>query len=615
MNCDHCGKPVNLNAKFCGKCGAFLNFSKKIQAEASAAAALAFLATEQSAAVVSAQLESVSVQAESIEANPAVEHSHSQPDHLSNLNVNHQDNLDSLIDAAVQSHEHHDIQHDNPSEIHHSAEHLSEHAPEVEPLSTLTQASALEASDVSTPQAHVIETVAHEAHTVSAQEPVHASTELHPDAPVGATVQLPQTNHPVSEAPVNIEQLAPILNNPIPVLTAEFGASLDELRTAIDGMRQEMGAKVADIKGDVHATAQALAQRIHTAQAAQAAQVAPAVDMQGVNSKMDQLRTDIAAQLEELKAFWTNSAQSLVGKNSDDMQAILSAEFKKIQTGIVNLYNTQQNNIVKSTAAFDEVVAALTFKIQNIENFVNGQLASQAQAQSAAQTANRAMATAVNEIRAQLQQQQELLSGLTIDPALIKTMNSFNINFRKQQEQLAASQAQAQAQAQAQVKNVVKTKSTESSSISDTVVMWFVGFLCGLTLLLGGFSVYNYYAAQDVKAELHKKKVEESLKLKDKSEDEHSEKESSKSEVEEPAKGIAKDEPKSAQDKEPSDKSKENKENEKERLEKSEKSDKSEKGGEHGKEKANSKSSEREKGEEKSAEKTTSKKRTSNEKE
>ena len=33
MNCDHCGKTVNLNAKFCGKCGAFLNLNKKIQGD------------------------------------------------------------------------------------------------------------------------------------------------------------------------------------------------------------------------------------------------------------------------------------------------------------------------------------------------------------------------------------------------------------------------------------------------------------------------------------------------------------------------------------------------------------------------------------------------------
>lgn len=310
-------------------------------------------------------------------------------------------------------------------------------------------------------------------------------------------------------------------------------------------------------------------------------------------------------QFGELKAFWATSSQSLVNKNSDDMQAILSAEFKKIQTGIVNLYNTQQNNVVKSTAAFDEVVAALTFKIQNIENFVNGQLASQAQAQSASQVANRSMTNAVNEIKAQLQAQQELLSGLTIDPALIKTMNSFNINFRKQQEQMAAAQADS--------KNNVITKSVDSSSISDTVVMWFIGFLCGLTVLLGGFSIYNYSTAQDVRTELHKKKVEENLKLQDKSEkEERSDKGVKKSESEESPKAVVKEESKSATEAEPSEKSKEG---EKERIDKSEKSDKSERGSERTKEKASNKAAEREKGEEKAAEKPASKKHNSNEKE
>ena len=406
------------------------------------------------------------------------------------------------------------------------------------------------------------------------------------------------TPDPVMQEPVNIEQLAPVLNNPIPVLNAEFGANLEALLVAIDGMRTEMEAKIADIKGDVHATAQALAQRIHATQ-----NNSEPVDVQGLTAGIDQLRGEMSMQFGELKAFWATSSQTLVNKNSDDMQAILSAEFKKIQTGIVNLYNTQQNNVVKSTAAFDEVVAALTFKIQNIENFVNGQLASQAQAQSASQVANRSMTNAVNEIKAQLQAQQELLSGLTIDPALIKTMNSFNINFRKQQEQMAVA-------AQAESKTSASTKSVESSSISDTVVMWFVGFLCGLTVLLGGFSIYNYSSAQDVRAELHKRKVEESLKLQDKSEkEERSDKEVKKSESEESPKAVAKEESKSASEAEPADKSKEG---EKERVEKS---DKPEKGSERTKEKGSSKTSEREKGEEKAAEKPASKKHSSNEKE
>ena len=412
------------------------------------------------------------------------------------------------------------------------------------------------------------------------------------------------TVHPVTDPevqePVNIEKLAPILNNPIPLLNSEFGANLEALLVAIDGMRTEMEAKIADIKVDVHATTQALAQRIHATQNSSAP-----VDVQGLTAGIDQLRGEMSMQFGELKAFWATSSQSLVNKNSDDMQAILSAEFKKIQTGIVNLYNTQQNNVVKSTAAFDEVVAALTFKIQNIENFVNGQLASQAQAQSASQVANRSMTNAVNEIKAQLQAQQELLSGLTIDPALIKTMNSFNINFRKQQEQMAAAQADS--------KNNVITKSDDSSSISDTVVMWFIGFLCGLTVLLGGFSIYNYSTAQDVRTELHKKKVEENLKLQDKSEkEERSDKGVKKSESEESPKAVVKEESKSATEAEPSEKSKEG---EKERIDKSEKSDKSERGSERTKEKASNKAAEREKGEEKAAEKPASKKHNSNEKE
>ena len=586
MNCDHCGKPVNLNAKFCGKCGAFLNFTKKIQAQntAETTATPEVEVTQEPLELVSTQLEHALFEqehphVESVEHPPMEESAHGDA---------HTDGHEHLVPETTQegSHEQHEQhgqheqheqqeQQETPTPVTHpEVESVMESIPEPE---TKVEAEPLVIHEN-------VEHVEHVEHVSADSAPVVAS--IHP------------TPDPVMQEPVNIEQLAPVLNNPIPVLNAEFGANLEALLVAIDGMRTEMEAKIADIKGDVHATAQALAQRIHATQ-----NNSEPVDVQGLTAGIDQLRGEMSMQFGELKAFWATSSQTLVNKNSDDMQAILSAEFKKIQTGIVNLYNTQQNNVVKSTAAFDEVVAALTFKIQNIENFVNGQLASQAQAQSASQVANRSMTNAVNEIKAQLQAQQELLSGLTIDPALIKTMNSFNINFRKQQEQMAVA-------AQAESKTSASTKSVESSSISDTVVMWFVGFLCGLTVLLGGFSIYNYSSAQDVRAELHKRKVEESLKLQDKSEkEERSDKEVKKSESEESPKAVAKEESKSASEAEPADKSKEG---EKERVEKS---DKPEKGSERTKEKGSSKTSEREKGEEKAAEKPASKKHSSNEKE
>ena len=579
MNCDHCGKPVNLNAKFCGKCGAFLNFTKKIQAQNTGETT----ATPE-VEVISEPLELVSTQLEHAlfeQEHPHVEPVEQPPMERSTHVDEHTAGYEHLTPESTQDagHEHHE---------HH--EHQEAPAPftQSEVESVMVTITEPETKAESEPLL-IHENVEHVEHV----EHVGADS-----APVVVTVH-PVTDPEVQE-PVNIEKLAPILNNPIPLLNSEFGANLEALLVAIDGMRTEMEAKIADIKVDVHATTQALAQRIHATQNSSAP-----VDVQGLTAGIDQLRGEMSMQFGELKAFWATSSQSLVNKNSDDMQAILSAEFKKIQTGIVNLYNTQQNNVVKSTAAFDEVVAALTFKIQNIENFVNGQLASQAQAQSASQVANRSMTNAVNEIKAQLQAQQELLSGLTIDPALIKTMNSFNINFRKQQEQMAAAQADS--------KNNVITKSDDSSSISDTVVMWFIGFLCGLTVLLGGFSIYNYSTAQDVRTELHKKKVEENLKLQDKSEkEERSDKGVKKSESEESPKAVVKEESKSATEAEPSEKSKEG---EKERIDKSEKSDKSERGSERTKEKASNKAAEREKGEEKAAEKPASKKHNSNEKE
>ena len=579
MNCDHCGKPVNLNAKFCGKCGAFLNMAKKIQAQATASKEAPLTVEDQTLA--SAPVPEVVAHAEQVPAS---------------VQVLVSDESVAIIETT-QPHQS-DLQQSQVHAYEHKQEDVDEHEHEHE----------------------------HE-HEIHGIDPAPAAPEIaqpHSDEmnvhiEFIPTPSEPQVVRPETEA-VNIEQMAPVLNNPIPHINAELVASLVALHSAIDGMRSEMDAKVADIKGDVHATAQALAQKIQTSHSSSAP-----VDLQGFNASIDDLKGDIAGHFGELKEFWASSAQTLVNKNSDDMQAILSAEFKKIQTGIVNLYNTQQNNIVKSAASFDEAIAALTFKIQNIENFVNAQLASQAQAQSSAQTANRTMATAVNEIRAQLQTQQELLSGLTIDPALIKTMNSFNINFRKQQEQLAAAQAEAKAKAKP------PTPAKPSVSISDSVVMWFVGFLCGLTILLGGFSVYNYYAVQAVKTE-HKKKPDELSKEGEKSEKKDlEEKDSKKSESDEAAKVGAKEDSKT--ESESTEKSKDSEkdrlENKAEKLEKSEKSEKSEKyekaekgeksekdkSSDHSREKNNSKSSEREKGEDKASEKNASKKRAGSEKE
>ena len=599
MNCDHCGKPVNLNAKFCGKCGAFLNFAKKIQAESDAVTAFINENNSDAASVsVTSTLsqsehtleQHVLVEASENNASKEVEavYEHNQDQGLPEILVAHQDSIDSLPDHVVheelvnagkqetvaQIHEEVHEVHEVVSEVtQHVIEAKPEHLPEPEP----EKVSKLHEGE------HSVEVV--EALPANLEHAVHN------------TISQSHIGEKAVEEVVNIEQLAPILNNSIPILTAEFGASLDSLRIAIDAMRTEMDAIVVNIKGDVHSTAQALAQKIQASQGDSAK-----VDMQGFNSSIEQLRAEIALHFGEMKEIWVTSAQSLVNKNSDDIQTILSAEFKKIQTGIVNLYNTQQNNVVKSTSAFDEVVAGLTFKIQNIENFVNSQLANQAQAQSAAQTANRSLVTAVNEIKTQLQAQQELLSGLTIDPALIKTMNSFNINFRKQQEQMAAAKAQPQ--------TPVKTKSNDSSSVSDTVVMWFVGFLCGLTILLGGFSVYNYYSAQEVKAELHKKKIEDALKSKDKADqDDHVEKDLKKSETEEGSKGSSKEDSKSASDPEAVSKGQEV---EKERADKS---DKVVKSSESSKEKSTTKAGEREKGDEKQSDKSSSKKHVNPEKE
>ena len=592
MNCDHCGKPVKLNAKFCGKCGAFLNFAKKIQAESQATQSLV---TEEIKALLN--LPEVPVNEQQIQA----------------VSEQGSEQGSEQVSEAVDSVGHSDQTEHNHNV--HGTEQFQEDLSDTHPVSPVehehpTQALAQMVTTESV-QPEIQNELVHAAPSVA--EPVHEQAH----EPINERINVPDEEqihalgvqaHAANES-VNIEQLAPILNNSIPHFNAEFGANLDALRLAIESMRSEMDSKVADIKGDVHATAQALAQRIQLVQGGSVN-----VDMQGFNAGIEQLRGEIAAHFGELKAFWATSAQSLVTKNSDDLQSILSAEFKKIQTGIVNLYNTQQNNIVKSTSSFDEVVAALTFKIQNIENFVNSQLASQAQAQSAAQTANRSISTAVNEIRAQLQTQQELLSGLTIDPALIKTMNSFNINFRKQQEQLAAAKAQEATPA--------KTKPSDSGSKSENIVMWFVGFLCGLTILLGGFSIYNYYSAQDVKAELHKKKVEESLKLKDKSEKEElGEKEAKKSEGEESAKSAVKEESKSESESHSSEKGKEPEKKDADKKEadkrEGEKSKETEKGSERSKEKSSSKSSEREKdkSDEKVSEKSSSKKHSSSEKE
>ena len=327
-------------------------------------------------------------------------------------------------------------------------------------------------------------------------------------------------------------------------------------------------------------------------------------------AQLDLIKGELSSKFEELKNHLTENTQGSVNKNVDDMQTILSAEFKKIQTGIVNLYNTQQNTIVKTNEAFDEALTALTFKIQNIENFVNSQLANQAQVQSSTQATNKSIINAVNEIRGQLQEQQELLSGLTIDPALIKTMNSFNINFRKQQEQLAA--------ANQKTASDVKPKEAESiTNISDTVVMWFVGFLCGLTILLGAMTIYNYATAPSQKSERHKK-VSESSESKESSEH-NSDKESHKEEAskEAPAKeGADKEEArehKSSEHAEESEKAleKSNKGLEKKGEKESEKGDekKEDKKEEKKEEKKSDKSSEKlsEKASDKHSEKTSEK--------
>ena len=493
MNCDHCGKTVNLNAKFCGKCGAFLNLNKKIQGDNSQSTN----SVDQGQSSVAEVLQTQNLNGLQQEiTNPheflnalnsgsieAMQPSSSEMTRLDMHSVVTEEvakekvvNQEVAIPADLNSVQ---VKHPNAEEIVHLADALP----------TLLDASQSEQHSQSQPQPQPQDT-----------SPVDLSKDLIP------------TIEKTIEAPAHIEHLAPVLNNPIPLISSDFSTTLDNLHDSLNQMRLDLDTRAAEIKADAHATAQALAQRIHTTQ-----QNNPSTDSAAMVAQLDQIKGDLSSKFEELKNHLTENTQGLVTKNVDDMQTILSAEFKKIQTGIVNLYNTQQNTIVKTNEAF----TALTFKIQNIENFVNSQLANQAQAQSSTQATNKSIINAVNEIRGQLQEQQELLSGLTIDPALIKTMNSFNINFRKQQEQLAAASQKSQSD--------VKPKEAESiTNISDTVVMWFVGFLCGLTILLGAMTIYNYATAPSQKSERHKK-ISESSESKESAEH-NSEKDSHKEE-------------------------------------------------------------------------------------
>ena len=462
MNCDHCGKPVNMNAKFCGKCGAFLNFNKKIAADQ--------ISSTQS-------LESQSI--EHIEQTVLFEQDLGEQQALAEQRVLELESAGVDVSGSVGA----GTETNTATSSQDSTSH-QEHDPAKVPVHTSSVSPSVESSV---------------AHSLEEAPDKHVTSDHQQTTSVGA----PHAN-------TTIETLAPVLNNPIPVLHTEFAGSLDSIQRAIESMRAEVDAKVAGIKGDVLGTAQILAQRIQQNQTG-----SPVSELGAINTLLEQLRGELSMHFGELRASLASGGSLGGGTGVQDMQAILSAEFKKIQTGIVNLYNTQQNTIAKSNTAFEEAVAELTFKIQNIENFVNSQLANQAQAQSNVQNFNKNLAVAINEIRTQLQEQEELLSGLTIDPALIKTMNAFNVNFKKHQEQLAQSNIQSKA-------SLKGSKGSDNATISDTLVMWFVGFLCGLTILLGGLSIYNYMSAQQVRAELKHKKLEENTKIKE--ELEHGEK-------------------------------------------------------------------------------------------
>ena len=495
MNCDHCGKTVNLNAKFCGKCGAFLNLNKKIQGDNSQSTN----SVDQGQSSVAEVLQTQNLNG------------------LQQEITNPHEFLNALNSGSIEAMQ------PSSSEMTRLDMH-SVVTEEVAKEKVVNQEVAIPADlnsvQVKHPNAEEIVHLADALPTLldAGQSEQHSQSQPQPQdtSPVDLSKDLIPTIEKTIEAPAHIEHLAPVLNNPIPLISSDFSTTLDNLHDSLNQMRLDLDTRAAEIKADAHATAQALAQRIHTTQ-----QNNPSTDSAAMVAQLDQIKGDLSSKFEELKNHLTENTQGLVTKNVDDMQTILSAEFKKIQTGIVNLYNTQQNTIVKTNEAFDEALTALTFKIQNIENFVNSQLANQAQAQSSTQATNKSIINAVNEIRGQLQEQQELLSGLTIDPALIKTMNSFNINFRKQQEQLAAASQKSQSD--------VKPKEAESiTNISDTVVMWFVGFLCGLTILLGAMTIYNYATAPSQKSERHKK-ISESSESKESAEN-NSEKDSHKEE-------------------------------------------------------------------------------------
>ena len=495
MNCDHCGKTVNLNAKFCGKCGAFLNLNKKIQGDNSQSTN----SVDQGQSSVAEVLQTQNLNG------------------LQQEITNPHEFLNALNSGSIEAMQ------PSSSEMTRLDMH-SVVTEEVAKEKVVNQEVAIPADlnsvQVKHPNAEEIVHLADALPTLldAGQSEQHSQSQPQPQdtSPVDLSKDLIPTIEKTIEAPAHIEHLAPVLNNPIPLISSDFSTTLDNLHDSLNQMRLDLDTRAAEIKADAHATAQALAQRIHTTQ-----QNNPSTDSAAMVAQLDQIKGDLSSKFEELKNHLTENTKGLVTKNVDDMQTILSAEFKKIQTGIVNLYNTQQNTIVKTNEAFDEALTALTFKIQNIENFVNSQLANQAQAQSSTQATNKSIINAVNEIRGQLQEQQELLSGLTIDPALIKTMNSFNINFRKQQEQLAAASQKSQSD--------VKPKEAESiTNISDTVVMWFVGFLCGLTILLGAMTIYNYATAPSQKSERHKK-ISESSESKESAEN-NSEKDSHKEE-------------------------------------------------------------------------------------
>jgi hypothetical protein len=608
MNCDHCGKTVNSNAKFCGKCGAFLNFSKKIQAESvQGPVPLAAMLVGTALPVLEAadtsrfELEHVS----SVES-PAFENAESSQNtafgdsddlHASIVQSEAQ-GTPAVIVAALEEHDfehkhsaHQDFQH--PLTVEPSAAPLdnpyesSNHFPQVplnqeelnssHPKPDEEQAEQVYSVDKNNPEhLELTENTQHVEHQeshnlIGNQADQIAVLKLNTDHSEQSLVA--DTVGTAGEL-MNIRHLSPILKDQISLIGSEFSANFENLQVSMNKIRQELDEKVAHLKADAHATAQALAQRIYLTQQANAAtspdnlslqtqleqlraefvgelgklnEQFSAVEKSTINKNPDEIQAlvnsqflgefgelkeqlgasvqalilknaedmqaimnaQFAGKFGDLKEQMAVNAQALVSKNAEEMQTLMSVEFKKIQTGIVNLYNTQQNTIVKNNEVFEEALTGLTYKIQSIESFLTSQTSNSSQSESSASSTNRSIAVAINDIRGQLQEQQELLSGLTIDPALIKTMNSFNINFRKQQELLASSNQKAGAQS--------KSKLGDTISISDTVVMWFVGFLCGLTILLGGFSIYNYSTAQEVKAELKHKKSEESLKLKENS--------------------------------------------------------------------------------------------------